>query len=77
MPVPSFFYRKIGSTSGPTGASGAAALQFGEHMCLFEDFIDAIEQNRQPRITLEQGKKTLQLAMAMYKSDEENKWINV
>jgi UDP-N-acetyl-2-amino-2-deoxyglucuronate dehydrogenase len=69
--------RKIGIQSTQTGATGPADLDFMEHENLFEDFIDAIINNREPRVSLEEGRRTLEAALNIYKSAEEEKWINV
>jgi predicted dehydrogenase len=40
------------------------------HTALFRDFIDAIEQNREPFISGEKGKKALEIILAIYKSQK-------
>ena len=40
------------------------------HAALYADFIDAIEQNREPLITGEKGKKALEIILAIYKSQK-------
>jgi predicted dehydrogenase len=40
------------------------------HAALFRDFIDAIEQNRQPLVSGEAGKKALEIILAIYKSQK-------
>jgi predicted dehydrogenase len=40
------------------------------HTALFYDFIEAIEQNREPLISGENGKKTLEIILAIYKSQK-------
>lgn len=67
--------RKIGGVVGTTGAGGAAALLHHEHRCLFEDFIDAVKNNRNPRVTGEEGRGTLATALAMYESAEKDGWV--
>jgi UDP-N-acetyl-2-amino-2-deoxyglucuronate dehydrogenase len=69
--------RKIGEQGLQTGATGPAALDFMEHENLFEDFLDAIINDREPRVSLEQGRRTLEAALNIYKSAEEDKWINI
>ncbi|MBN2581848.1 MAG: Gfo/Idh/MocA family oxidoreductase [Planctomycetes bacterium] len=68
---------EIGAAQGPTGAGGAAAFQHHEHMYLIEDLCDAIRENRDPRITGREGRRTLELALAMYDSAETGKWIEL
>jgi predicted dehydrogenase len=69
--------RKTGTQSSQTAATGAAAFSFMEHYYLIEDFIDAIINNRQPRVTLEDGRRTLEVALGSYKSDEVGKWVDL
>jgi predicted dehydrogenase len=40
------------------------------HIALFRDFADAIENNREPLISGERGKKALELILAIYKSQK-------
>lgn len=67
----------IGAAQGPTGAGGAAAFQHHEHMYLIEDLCDAIRENRDPRVTGREGRRTLELALAMYDSAETGRWIEL
>jgi predicted dehydrogenase len=69
--------RRIGGSSGTTGAGGAAALLHFEHLGLFEDFVDAIRSNRNPRVTGEEGRRTLATALAMYESAEIDDWVDI
>ncbi len=69
---------KIGAQAGPTGAGGAAAFQYHEHQYLIEDLCEAINQGRPPRITGREGRRTLQLALAMYDSAERGgEWMKI
>jgi UDP-N-acetyl-2-amino-2-deoxyglucuronate dehydrogenase len=69
--------RKIGDPNAQTASSGAAALSFIEHNYLFEDFIDAIINDRDPRVTLEEGKRTLEVALKLYESADKKQWVNI
>jgi predicted dehydrogenase len=40
------------------------------HEALFRDFVDAIEQNREPLVSGERGKKALEIILAIYKSQK-------
>ncbi|MGC4377272.1 Gfo/Idh/MocA family oxidoreductase [Fictibacillus sp. Mic-4] len=42
------------------------------HQCLIEDMIQAIKEDRQPAVTGTDGKRALELVLAMYKSAETN-----
>ena len=69
--------RKIGDPNSPTASQGAAALSFIEHNYLFEDFIDSIIYDRNPRVTLEEGRRTLEVALKLYESAEKNEWVKI
>jgi predicted dehydrogenase len=60
--------RTYGSASVATGATGAADLGFHDHQAVIEDLVSAIETNRDPMITLESVRPTLEWALAMYHS---------
>ncbi len=40
------------------------------HEALFKDFVDAIEQDREPLVSGERGKKALEIILAIYKSQK-------
>jgi predicted dehydrogenase len=60
--------KKIGRGAVAAGGTGAADLSYEEHMWLIEDMVDAIEEDRDPYITAENARHTLEIALAMYKS---------
>ena len=60
--------RSIGSGAVATAAGGAADFAYFEHQWLIEDMIRAIRTDRQPRIPGEEGRRSLQLALAVYES---------
>jgi UDP-N-acetyl-2-amino-2-deoxyglucuronate dehydrogenase len=64
--------RAIGSAAVATGATGAADLDFHDHMVLIEDMACAIQANREPIVTLESVLPTLEWALAMYQSAKDN-----
>lgn len=47
------------------------------HTPLYADMIDAIESNRQPCVTAEDGKRALELILAIYKSASEGKPVKL
>jgi len=63
--------RKIGRAAAQTAAGGAAAFLHQEHMYLIDDMVDAVRENREPRITGQSARGTLEIALAMYKSADE------
>lgn len=60
--------RKYGSSAVATGATGAADLGFHDHQAVIEDMVEAIEKDRDPMITLENSRPTLEWALATYES---------
>jgi len=47
------------------------------HTALFNDFIDAIEQGREPLVSGEKGKKALEIILAIYKSQKTGLPVNL
>lgn len=47
------------------------------HLWIIEDMINAIRENREPKVTGEDGKKALQLVLALYKASETGQPINL
>ena len=60
--------RHLGSASAATGATSAVDLSYQEHQAVIEDMVDAIQLKRDPMITLESARITLECALAMYQS---------
>ena len=69
--------RKIGSESIGTAATGAADFAYFEHQYLIEDMIAAIREDRPPRITAHDGRGSLEIALAMYRSADEGKVVEL
>ncbi|MCD6336566.1 MAG: Gfo/Idh/MocA family oxidoreductase [Candidatus Latescibacteria bacterium] len=69
--------RKIGSESIGTAATGAADFAYFEHQYLIEDMIAAIREGRPPRITAHDGRGSLEIALAMYRSADEGKVVEL
>ena len=47
------------------------------HKPLYADVIDAIKENREPLITAEDGRRALELVLAIYKSSKEGKTVKL
>ncbi len=60
--------RRIGSAAALTGAGGAADIGYMEHQRVMEDMVAAIREDREPRVTAQSARHTLEIALAMYKS---------
>jgi predicted dehydrogenase len=64
--------RHYGRVAVATGATGAADFTFQDHQALIEDMVGAIEQGREPMVTLASARPTLEWALAMYQSAKED-----
>jgi predicted dehydrogenase len=69
--------RGYGSATVPTGATGAADLGFHDHQAVIEDMISAIQEDREPMITLASVRPTLEWALAMYQSAKQHRVVNL
>jgi predicted dehydrogenase len=47
------------------------------HAALFKDFVEAIEENREPIISGERGRKALEIILAIYKSQKTGKPVDL
>ncbi|MGC9319247.1 MAG: Gfo/Idh/MocA family protein [Armatimonadota bacterium] len=59
---------QIGRDTVAAGGTGAADLSYEEHMWVIEDMVDAIAQDREPFITAQSARHSLEIALAMYRS---------
>ncbi len=69
--------RRIGSEAAQTAATGAAAFGHAEHRLLIADMLDAINEGRDPYVTVESGRQTLATALAMYASADGGRVVGV
>jgi len=69
--------RKIGSAEVQTAATGPAAFDFKDHQVVIEDMVDAVLEDRQPIIAAPKTRHTLELALAMYRSDKLGKPVTL
>ena len=53
----------------------AADFAYFEHLWLTEDMVQAIRSNREPRIPGEEGRRSLQLALALYESADSGREV--
>jgi len=65
------------SSESTGGAADPKAISFVGHQRQFEDFIAAIEAGRQPMIDGEEGRKSVELILAIYQSAWEGKRISL
>ncbi len=68
---------QLGRKSVATAASDPAALDFADHQVLIEDMAKAVRENTTPLIPAESARKTLEIALAMYKSAAMGKAIEL
>jgi predicted dehydrogenase len=69
--------RQIGSADVATAAGDAAGLAHHDHMRLIEDFIEAVQTGRPPGVPISEGRASLEIALAMYKSADEDNWVGL
>ena len=55
------------------GASDPMAISIEGHLAQYRDFVDAIQNNREPMINGIEGRKSLEIVLAIYQSSRENK----
>jgi predicted dehydrogenase len=60
--------RDDGSAAAATGATGLAGMSFRAHQSIIEDMVAALENDREPMITLASARPTIECALAMYLS---------
>ncbi len=68
------FAKKSGNTGG---ASDPSAISFQGHQDQFEDFIDAINNGTEPLIDGEQGRKSVEIILAIYQSSWTGKQVKL
>lgn len=59
------FAQKVGGTGG---ASDPSAISYVGHMKQIQDFVTAIEKGRKPLVDGEEGRKSVEIILAIYKS---------
>ena len=65
------------SSESSGGAADPKAISFVGHQKQFEDFIQAIQENRDPMIDGYEGRKSVELILAIYQSSWEGKRIDL
>ncbi len=69
--------RKIGSGEIKTAAGGAADFAYFEHMYMVQDMLDAIKNGGEPRVTLESARGSLEIALGMYESADNDELVHL
>ena len=62
--------QKLGARKGGPGAGAAdpAAMSYVQHQMNFEDMVKALKQGRKPMVDGTQGRKTIEIILAIYRS---------
>jgi predicted dehydrogenase len=68
------FAQKVG---GGGGASDPKAISYTGHMEQLKDFLKAIDTGRQPLVTGEEGRKSVEIILAIYKSSKTGKTVKL
>jgi predicted dehydrogenase len=63
------------STGG--GASDPAAIGHHGHARQFQDVVDAIKKNRQPAVDGQEGRRSIEIILAIYKAAETGKAVKL
>jgi predicted dehydrogenase len=67
--------KNIATSEG--GASKASSIRYKYHAMVFEDVVNAIDENREPLITATEAKKSVELIEAIYRSAKEKCSVKV
>ena len=59
------------------GASDPMAISIEGHLAQYQDFIDAIHEDREPLVNGIEGRKALEIVLAIYRSSQEGKPIHL
>jgi UDP-N-acetyl-2-amino-2-deoxyglucuronate dehydrogenase len=70
LPGDAEILQKYGAKEGAAGVGAAdpKAINFEDHQNVFEDAVKAIREKRQPAINGEQGRKSVEIILAIYES---------
>lgn len=60
-----------------TGASDPGAISLTAHKAQIKDMIEAVKKEREPAVTGEEGRKVLEIILAIYKSARTNKGVKL
>lgn len=65
----------VHSTTG--GAGDPRAIGHQAHRRLFEDFVDALREGRDPAICGSEGRRAVEVILAIYRAAQERRWVDV
>jgi UDP-N-acetyl-2-amino-2-deoxyglucuronate dehydrogenase len=69
--------RMAGKTKTGGGAADPAAIGHHGHAALFQDFLQAIKSGKQPAVNGPEGRRSVEIILAIYKSAETGKAISL
>jgi UDP-N-acetyl-2-amino-2-deoxyglucuronate dehydrogenase len=69
--------RKAGDAKTATAGSDPTALPSADHQYIIDDCVDAIDQDREVCIPCSSVRSTLEIALAMYKSDKDGAEVSL
>ena len=65
------------SSKRPTNAQSASVGDAVPHQRMIEDFVKAIETNRRPACDALEGRKSVEIVEAIYRSAHEKRWVEI
>ncbi|WP_437185490.1 Gfo/Idh/MocA family protein [Planctomicrobium sp. SH668] len=78
LPEDAMLIEKYGKGNEVTGgAADPKAISFTGHQRQFEDFIDAIQTGRSPLINGEEGRKSVEIILAIYESSKSGRRVRL
>lgn len=66
-----------GKTETGGGASDPTAIGHHGHTCLFNDFVEAIEQDRPPAVCGREARRSVEIICAIYESAKQNRPVTI
>jgi UDP-N-acetyl-2-amino-2-deoxyglucuronate dehydrogenase len=69
--------RHLNEEARSVGASDPMAISIEGHLAQYRDFIDAIHKDREPMVNGIEGRKALEIVLAIYRSSREGKVVTI
>jgi predicted dehydrogenase len=69
--------RFVDNTRSGGGASDPSAIGHAAHAAQFQDFVDAIRSGRAPRVSGAEGRKRVEIILAIYESAKTGKTVAI
>jgi predicted dehydrogenase len=68
---------EIAAAEKTGGASDSMAISIEGHLAQYRDFIDAIHEDREPKVNGIEGRKALEIVLAIYQSSKEGRAVQL